>query len=167
MRIGFKREIRSFLCGEGLKEQCVCLLQPENLLLASKMKGAAVKLADFGLAIEVQGEQQAWFGKNMVFTPVVKGCRLWLLALKKQVKTFAASQRFKGHTPALTLKHAALSDLILVSLLILDRFCWNSRISLTRGAEEGPIWKTSGHLGMWSVVGLICSFRETLTLDFA
>ncbi|XP_009991010.1 PREDICTED: calcium/calmodulin-dependent protein kinase type II subunit delta, partial [Tauraco erythrolophus] len=35
---------------------------PENLLLASKSKGAAVKLADFGLAIEVQGEQQAWFG---------------------------------------------------------------------------------------------------------
>ena len=27
------------------------------------MKGAAVKLADFGLAIEVQGDQQAWFGK--------------------------------------------------------------------------------------------------------
>jgi len=26
------------------------------------MKGAAVKLADFGLAIEVQAEQQAWFG---------------------------------------------------------------------------------------------------------
>jgi len=38
-------------------------LQPENLLLASKAKGAAVKLADFGLAIEVQGEQQAWFGQ--------------------------------------------------------------------------------------------------------
>ncbi|XP_037613723.1 calcium/calmodulin-dependent protein kinase type II delta 1 chain isoform X6 [Sebastes umbrosus] len=37
-------------------------LKPENLLLASKLKGAAVKLADFGLAIEVQGEQQAWFG---------------------------------------------------------------------------------------------------------
>ncbi|XP_067010996.1 calcium/calmodulin-dependent protein kinase type II alpha chain isoform X4 [Anabrus simplex] len=37
-------------------------LKPENLLLASKQKGAAVKLADFGLAIEVQGEQQAWFG---------------------------------------------------------------------------------------------------------
>ncbi|XP_025898154.1 calcium/calmodulin-dependent protein kinase type II subunit beta, partial [Nothoprocta perdicaria] len=36
--------------------------QPENLLLASKCKGAAVKLADFGLAIEVQGDQQAWFG---------------------------------------------------------------------------------------------------------
>jgi len=36
--------------------------QPENLLLASKSKGAAVKLADFGLAIEVQGDQQAWFG---------------------------------------------------------------------------------------------------------
>lgn len=40
------------------------LQQPENLLLASKAKGAAVKLADFGLAIEVQGEQQAWFGMN-------------------------------------------------------------------------------------------------------
>lgn len=39
-------------------------MQPENLLLASKMKGAAVKLADFGLAIEVQGDQQAWFGKK-------------------------------------------------------------------------------------------------------
>jgi len=35
-------------------------------LLASKMKGAAVKLADFGLAIEVQGDQQAWFGKSRV-----------------------------------------------------------------------------------------------------
>lgn len=43
---------------------CMCALQPENLLLASKMKGAAVKLADFGLAIEVQGDQQAWFGKT-------------------------------------------------------------------------------------------------------
>ena len=41
-------------------------LQPENLLLASKMKGAAVKLADFGLAIEVQGDQQAWFGKLII-----------------------------------------------------------------------------------------------------
>lgn len=38
-------------------------LQPENLLLASKLKGAAVKLADFGLAIEVQADQQAWFGE--------------------------------------------------------------------------------------------------------
>lgn len=40
-----------------------CTPQPENLLLASKCKGAAVKLADFGLAIEVQGDQQAWFGE--------------------------------------------------------------------------------------------------------
>ena len=47
--------------------QCFFLkLQPENLLLASKMKGAAVKLADFGLAIEVQGDQQAWFGKLII-----------------------------------------------------------------------------------------------------
>uniref|UniRef100_A0A0V0J9S3 calcium/calmodulin-dependent protein kinase n=1 Tax=Schistocephalus solidus TaxID=70667 RepID=A0A0V0J9S3_SCHSO len=37
-------------------------LKPENLLLASKSRGAAVKLADFGLAIEVQGDQFAWFG---------------------------------------------------------------------------------------------------------
>ncbi|XP_029636755.1 calcium/calmodulin-dependent protein kinase type II delta chain isoform X34 [Octopus sinensis] len=37
-------------------------LKPENLLLASKAKGAAVKLADFGLAIEVNGDQQGWFG---------------------------------------------------------------------------------------------------------
>ncbi len=32
------------------------------MLLASKNKGANVKLADFGLAIEVQGDQTAWFG---------------------------------------------------------------------------------------------------------
>lgn len=44
---------------------CVSVRQPENLLLASKMKGAAVKLADFGLAIEVQGDQQAWFGEKV------------------------------------------------------------------------------------------------------
>lgn len=45
---------------------CSFHLQPENLLLASKAKGAAVKLADFGLAIEVQGDQQAWFGESQV-----------------------------------------------------------------------------------------------------
>uniref|UniRef100_A0A4W3HY28 Calcium/calmodulin-dependent protein kinase type II subunit gamma-like n=1 Tax=Callorhinchus milii TaxID=7868 RepID=A0A4W3HY28_CALMI len=45
-------------------------LKPENLLLASKCKGAAVKLADFGLAIEVQGEQQAWFGESPAFISV-------------------------------------------------------------------------------------------------
>jgi len=28
------------------------------------MKGAAVKLADFGLAIEVQKEQESWFGEH-------------------------------------------------------------------------------------------------------
>uniref|UniRef100_A0A183CC71 TBC1 domain containing kinase n=1 Tax=Globodera pallida TaxID=36090 RepID=A0A183CC71_GLOPA len=36
--------------------------QPENLLLASRAKGAAVKLADFGLAIEVQGSSESWYG---------------------------------------------------------------------------------------------------------
>ncbi|XP_027042895.1 calcium/calmodulin-dependent protein kinase type II delta chain-like isoform X1 [Pocillopora damicornis] len=37
-------------------------LKPENLLLASKEKGAAVKLADFGLAIEVDGDKHGWYG---------------------------------------------------------------------------------------------------------
>ncbi|CAB1320187.1 unnamed protein product [Coregonus sp. 'balchen'] len=46
-------------------------LKPENLLLASKCKNAAVKLADFGLAIEVQGDQQAWFEWDTV-TPEAK-----------------------------------------------------------------------------------------------
>jgi calcium/calmodulin-dependent protein kinase (CaM kinase) II len=39
-------------------------LKPENLLLASKMKGAAVKLADFGLAVEVDAKENAWHGKE-------------------------------------------------------------------------------------------------------
>ena len=43
-----------------------CEFQPENLLLASKTKGAAVKLADFGLAIEVQKDQESWFGELMI-----------------------------------------------------------------------------------------------------
>ena len=53
--------------GEG-DDGGVCFLtaQPENLLLASKCKNAAVKLADFGLAIEVQGEQQAWFVQHVI-----------------------------------------------------------------------------------------------------
>lgn len=46
----------------------VSYVQPENLLLASKCKNAAVKLADFGLAIEVQGDQQAWFGTLLTHT---------------------------------------------------------------------------------------------------
>lgn len=37
-------------------------LKPENLLLSSKDRGAIVKLADFGLAIEVLDNQPAWFG---------------------------------------------------------------------------------------------------------
>lgn len=47
-----------------LKRDCVIpTIQPENLLLASKEKGAAVKLADFGLAIEVDGDKHGWYGK--------------------------------------------------------------------------------------------------------
>ncbi|KAI6227423.1 Calcium/calmodulin-dependent protein kinase [Aphelenchoides fujianensis] len=37
-------------------------LKPENLLLATRAKGAAVKLADFGLAIELQNGADAWYG---------------------------------------------------------------------------------------------------------
>ncbi|XP_071952328.1 calcium/calmodulin-dependent protein kinase type II delta chain-like isoform X7 [Antedon mediterranea] len=37
-------------------------LKPENLLLASKAKGAAVKLADFGLAIEAENDKPSWYG---------------------------------------------------------------------------------------------------------
>lgn len=50
--------------------------QPENLLLASKLKGAAVKLADFGLAIEVQGDQQAWFGEYSSFYMALKRSKM-------------------------------------------------------------------------------------------
>ncbi|MEQ2250011.1 Calcium/calmodulin-dependent protein kinase type II subunit beta, partial [Ilyodon furcidens] len=62
-------------------------LKPENLLLASKSKGAAVKLADFGLAIEVEGDQQAWFGEtvpNVVFR-VLKHDHLSLFNQSSQV----------------------------------------------------------------------------------
>lgn len=82
---------------------CVCVLQPENLLLASKMKGAAVKLADFGLAIEVQGEQQAWFGENIMFSLIL----MLRSAPSALLKTFAASHDFKGPSPSFTLKCAA------------------------------------------------------------
>ncbi|KAF0986666.1 hypothetical protein HZS_7236, partial [Henneguya salminicola] len=38
------------------------LTKPENLLLASKERNAAVKLADFGLAVECDNEGLEWFG---------------------------------------------------------------------------------------------------------
>ena len=37
-------------------------LKPENLLLSSKEKSAICKLADFGLAIEVENGKLGWFG---------------------------------------------------------------------------------------------------------
>lgn len=39
-------------------------VQPENLLLASKEKGASVKLADFGLAVEAM-DGKHYYGTSM------------------------------------------------------------------------------------------------------
>jgi len=40
-------------------------MQPENLLLASKAKDASVKLADFGLAVELEHPSEpSWYGKS-------------------------------------------------------------------------------------------------------
>ena len=41
-----------------------CCQQPENFLLASKEKGAAIKMADFGLALELPKDiDKGWFGE--------------------------------------------------------------------------------------------------------
>ena len=37
-------------------------MKPENLLLASKSTGAAIKLADFGLAVETNSDNVEYFG---------------------------------------------------------------------------------------------------------
>lgn len=37
-------------------------LKPENILLASKERGAAIKIADFGLAEEVRGDERPFRG---------------------------------------------------------------------------------------------------------
>lgn len=63
LHLSHKRKVGPFFFAFLLFPSLFSLLKPENLLLASKLKGAAVKLADFGLAIEVEGEQQAWFGE--------------------------------------------------------------------------------------------------------
>lgn len=36
-----------------------CDLKPENILLVSKMRGADIKIADFGLAFEVRGDERS------------------------------------------------------------------------------------------------------------
>lgn len=54
-------------CREWIELRLWLCVQPENLLLASKAKGAAVKLADFGLAIEVTGEQACWYGTLKIY----------------------------------------------------------------------------------------------------
>jgi len=39
-------------------------LQPENLLLESKVPGSKVKLADFGLAVECDKNHKEYFGER-------------------------------------------------------------------------------------------------------
>ncbi|XP_070304320.1 LOW QUALITY PROTEIN: calcium/calmodulin-dependent protein kinase type II subunit gamma [Salvelinus sp. IW2-2015] len=78
-------------------------LKPENLLLASKMKGAAVKLADFGLAIEVQGDQQAWFGKTTHKNSIVSAINAMkdnsmAAAQMESQNTLVAADGVKGST---------------------------------------------------------------------
>ena len=48
------------------------------MCIRDRSKGAAVKLADFGLAIEVEGEQQAWFGELGLGLAEVLGASLVL-----------------------------------------------------------------------------------------
>lgn len=41
-------------------------MQLENLFFVSKEKGVVVKLVDFGLVIEVDGDKYGWYGKWFV-----------------------------------------------------------------------------------------------------
>lgn len=93
-------------------------LQPENLLLASKCKGAAVKLADFGLAIEVQGDQQAWFGEYLV-------------------GRLGAGWRVSAAAVA---PHIALSPLA--------RVRWHARLPIPGSPAQGGVRQAGGHLGV-------------------
>ena len=93
--------------------------QPENLLLASKCKGAAVKLADFGLAIEVQGDQQAWFGE------------------------YPAS-RWPGDRTGVSAAPVVLHT----TLSPLARVCWHAGLPVSRGPAQGGVRQAGGHLGV-------------------
>lgn len=115
-------------------------LKPENLLLASKAKGAAVKLADFGLAIEVSGDQQAWFGKSLSHVSTVTA-----LSQPDQKCTTTPCQM-------LTLLifssfcHGSKTDS--VCIFALNRFCRHTGLPLARGAQEGALRQASRHMGM-------------------
>ena len=49
-------------------------LKPENLLLASKQQMAPIKLADFGLAIEVEGKDYSIAGWNTQYSGKLSTC---------------------------------------------------------------------------------------------
>lgn len=143
--------------------------QPENLLLASKSKGAAVKLADFGLAIEVEGEQQAWFGNQS--EPGDRFRRRkpnWLISL--------GCYCLDKHTSlSCSRASASLVSMEIVCLIIItlimngiknglftcnvckhiemfwgagSRFCRDPRLPLAGGPPEGSLRKSRGPLGV-------------------
>ena len=133
--------------------------QPENLLLASKSKGAAVKLADFGLAIEVQGDQQAWFGESMQCLQQQGWTRQKTFKLKQtclQTQTDAYSLRkYPFGLLPYCFKYSSILPKKITEWNLWLRFCWHPWIPFPGGAEEGAIWEAGWYLGMWWVSTII------------
>ena len=99
-------------------------VKPENLLLASQKKNAAVKLADFGLAIEVHGDQQAWFGE------------------------FKNSRR--AHRTVRGVLVCCLGLVVVVVRAYNDfRVRWNTGLFVSWSIEKRGLWKSCRYLGMW------------------
>jgi len=46
----------------------VCLEKPENILLSSTRDNADLKLADFGLSLEIMNQPTAWYGTYVIET---------------------------------------------------------------------------------------------------
>lgn len=136
---------------------CLLCLQPENLLLASKSKGAAVKLADFGLAIEVEGDQQAWFGKTQQILLLLL---LWV-HINSCFRTFTSTDHtlfiqsfFPTHFKC---------NLNFIWWCCVYRLCRDSWLSLSWGFEEGSVRQSSRPLGLWSVSSRLCCLLCCIT----
>lgn len=135
--------------------------QPENLLLASKCKNAAVKLADFGLAIEVQGDQQAWFGTSNTWV-----CINCLIFCYFHVHC-DTQMLFSNIQTALRWKESNVAFLDVYFFTFARRVCWNARLSFPRSAKKGGLWETCGHLGMWWVThSLPIEFFASISIFF-